>query len=805
MKPPRPRALLAGLMVVILAVCSALSAEEATQATSTDWPWFRGTNRDGTFEGSKLLGQDVFGIEKVFSQPLGSGYSGFSVAGDRCVTLFSDGTHDVIGAFDVASGKELWRHPFAPTYKGHSGSSDGPTSTPAIARGTVFGFGASGHLFAVSLADGKCLWSRDLGTEKSARPPHYGYATSPLIVGDLVVIQPGGKDGNSIAAFDRRTGEPRWSVGDDTVSYQSPTLMTFSGKKQIVALTDTLLLGINPDTGKILWQHEHKSRAFEAFSQPLQIENHRILMNSFEDVVLFDVKKNEEGGLLLEEAWRTRLLQQSYAIPVVHDGHIFGFNRKIMVCLDLETGKPAWRSREAGARGAILVDGRLVLMNAKGDLVIAKASKDGYEELSRTSLLGEDTFTPPTFAHGRIFVRGIKSYACARVTAHSTLQAEKEKEEPYLLGSLADEMTRIEESTDPGSAVSSFLEKTRAFPILEGDDLVHFVYQGTAEDVALAGNFHDPESELPLRRIGKTDLFARSLTLDTEAVWEYNFILDFGEKRITDPMNPLSVLSMFGPPASELRMKGFKVPVYDREATGKKGRIDSFQIRSKHREGERRVRLYVPPGYDESGDHRYPLLVVAHGDKALDVGHMDWALDHLIKAKAINPPLVVFLSATFDEYGGEGLNGLLQLIATELMPFVDTNYRTRSELSHRGIYGPLDGATVAALAPFDIPGSFGKVAIQSPYFNPLMLSRMLEKIQASQKTDHWFWVEKRRFDMWYGAEISTTKDANRLLEALDEAGIPAQRPEVAGSWGWSSWRASFGPMLKEMFPPSLDG
>ena len=174
---------------------------------------------------------------------LGSGYSGVAVAGGRAVTMFADGPRDVLAAFDTETGKETWRVTIAERFVGLDGSFDGPISTPAIAGGSVFALGPLGHLVAVDLAAGRVLWRTDLRELVQAARPHYGFASSPLVAGGVLVVQVGTGSGQAIAGFDLASGARQWTAGEDTVQYQSPVLLRLGSREIVVAAGATRLTG----------------------------------------------------------------------------------------------------------------------------------------------------------------------------------------------------------------------------------------------------------------------------------------------------------------------------------------------------------------------------------------------------------------------------------------------------------------------------------------------------------------------------------------------------------------------------------
>jgi len=166
------------------------SGEASPEAgTARDWPTWSGPNRDMTSLGNGLFEEEGFGLEKVWSRPLGSAYSGISVVDGHVVTGFSDGESDYLVSLAAVDGQEQWRYRISKTYKGHDGSDDGPLATPMIADGTVYGLGAWGDLFALSLNDGKKIWAHQLVESLGARKPEYGFSTTPTVVDDMLVIE----------------------------------------------------------------------------------------------------------------------------------------------------------------------------------------------------------------------------------------------------------------------------------------------------------------------------------------------------------------------------------------------------------------------------------------------------------------------------------------------------------------------------------------------------------------------------------------------------------------------------------------
>jgi hypothetical protein len=225
-------------------------------AHADDWPCFRGPRVDGISTEKLPSGPDGIALEVAWKKPLGSGYSGVSIVGDRVVTMFSDGKSDHVIALNASDGSELWRHELGPTYEGHDGSHTGPIATPVIKDGHVFALAPSGTLLSLDLSSGKPDWSIDISKKYEAGLPFYGFGGSPIIIGNTLIVGPGSKDG-VLAGFDSKTGERLWTAGDDRWQYQTPVPSTLGGKSGVLAAGTSKLALINPESGEIHWQSAH--------------------------------------------------------------------------------------------------------------------------------------------------------------------------------------------------------------------------------------------------------------------------------------------------------------------------------------------------------------------------------------------------------------------------------------------------------------------------------------------------------------------------------------------------------------------
>ena len=679
-----------------------------------DWPVWSGPEGNLTSLGNGVFDGGAFDLERVWSRPLGSAYSGILVVGGRLTTAFSDGESDYLVALDASTGAEQWRYRISDVHKGDGNTDDGPLATPTIDGGVVYGLGARGELFAVSLADGKERWRLDLVADFGAVKPGAGFATAPTVIGDLLVVETGGGDGRSISAFDRETGALRWTTGNDPVVYQSPMALDLGGETLLVAVTSRSLLGLAPETGEVLWRHQHTEgdgRGFGA-AQPVPVGEGGILLTDHPASALFQVSKTAEG-YKVEEAWRSRALRGTFAIPAPYEGYLYGFAGNFLTCVDAETGKAVWKSRPPGEGDLVLVDGHLVILTRTGEIVVAEATPEEYREVSRVQALDRGYYTRPSFAGGKVYVRNLADISAIGVTEASAAESAGAERAAAVrragadwdlrgdFGAFVEKLAAAEKKSE---MVESFLAEHPTLPILEGN-LVHFVYHGEVDDLAVSGNFIRGGGEHVMHRVEGTDFYFRSYELPEKALYSYRFSV-FDES-MTDPANPQKT----GPEGSErsvLATVGWQAPSHLREPEGERGSIEKLTWKSEQLDNEREVQIYLPPGYGE-GEGRYPLLVVNNGDEALSIGEMDKSLDNLI-GKTVAPLIVAFVPrAGGGELGGAETAEYTRAQVEELIPLLDKTFRTDARRESRAVMGQdsYGGAGFAAMyLALQHPGTF---------------------------------------------------------------------------------------------------
>lgn len=411
-RPPSSRALAPCLLIALVLTALPALADDS-------WPQYRGPQRDGVSPATGLrFDWPEGGPPLAWERPLGSAFSSIAVVGGRLYTMTSDADEGDAGgefltALDAKSGAEIWRARIGDFFSDEFG--DGPRATPTVGEGTVYALGSRGTLKAIDAADGKPLWSVELSERFGSALPRWGFSMSPLIDGDLLLLEVGGGEGKAIAALDRRTGETRWTTRDGQPGYSSPIVAEIDGRHYVVFNTGNQTVGVDRD-GKVRWTHETLTQnyAMPLFLPPDRIVVSAVAMNDPGAIALRVTHGGDEGGeAKVEELWRAPFFRNHFSSSAIHDGHIYGFDNATLKCISAETGEPCWSKRGFGKGSLIIADGHLVVLSDQGRLIVVKASPEGYQEVASVQALDGKSWTSPTLAGGRLYLRNlttIKSY-----------------------------------------------------------------------------------------------------------------------------------------------------------------------------------------------------------------------------------------------------------------------------------------------------------------------------------------------------------------------------------------------------------
>jgi outer membrane protein assembly factor BamB len=416
----------------------------AAAAVGADWPQWMGPNRDAVWAETGILEKFPDGGPKVlWRTPIGGGYTGPAVVGDRVYVMdyltkadvtkenFQrnaqlDGEERVL-CLDAKDGKILWKHAYPRKYT--ISYPCGPRCTPTVQEGKVYALGAEGNLWCLDAADGKVIWSKDFVKDYGVKSPLWGFASHPLVDGKKLICMVGGKDA-TVVAFDKDDGKELWkSLSAKEPGYCPPTLIEAGGVRQLVVWHSEGLAGLDPESGKPHWSVPLPVRFAMSVMAPRKSGDLLYAGGVWGVAVALKLDPSKPA---VSEVWRgvTNMkgkgLYPMNMTPFVEDGVLYGVDQPGQFrAVKIDTGEQLWQSwrpvtgkddsRPVYCGTAFVVNngGRYFIFNEKGELVIARLSPKGYEEIDRAKLL-EPTgvaqgrsvvWSHPAFAHRCCFVR----------------------------------------------------------------------------------------------------------------------------------------------------------------------------------------------------------------------------------------------------------------------------------------------------------------------------------------------------------------------------------------------------------------
>jgi outer membrane protein assembly factor BamB len=394
------------LAVLLIAACLSVS-DLSGQQSPADWFQWRGPNRDGISQETGLLQEwPKGGPPQVWrSGGVGNGYSSFSSSGGRLYTLGARAGVEYIVALDRATGKKVWEAQNGRRFENDRG--DGPRSTPTVDGDRLYVFGGSGDLTALDAATGKKIWSINVVQKFGGVNPYWGYSESPLIVGDRILINAGGRRAG-IVAVAKADGSTLWQQHSDGAGYSSPMLLRTGSLNQVIYFTESRTLAIDPRDGRLLWSHNKAANGTANVATPI-VRGTRVFVSSDygTGAALLDVRA--AGNIATaNEIYFTREMRNHHSSSVLIGEHLYGFSSSILTALRFDTGAMAWRDRSVGKGSLAFADNRLYIYSEGGVVGLADASPDAYRERGRFTLpqqSGSPTWSHPIITGGFLILR----------------------------------------------------------------------------------------------------------------------------------------------------------------------------------------------------------------------------------------------------------------------------------------------------------------------------------------------------------------------------------------------------------------
>jgi outer membrane protein assembly factor BamB len=389
----------------------------AAHATRNYWTNFRGPNRDGRYDEMAVLTQwPAGGLKPLWKQPIGIGYASFVVADDRAYTIEQRRSQEVVTAYDVTTGRQVWTQGWNAEYNDENG--DGPRATPTWDEGRIYALGATGELRCLDAKTGAVAWGRNILKENGASNLQWAMSASPLIVDDKVIVLPGGPAGKSIVAYNKLTGAPVWKSQSDPQAYVSPMLVTLAGRRQIVVVSSSRILGLVPEDGALLWSHAWDTDMGINVSQPIPVDKNRLFISAGygKGAALLEIS-GSGNSLSAKAIWANINMKNKFNSSVLHEGHIYGLDEGILSCVDVNTGARKWKGGRYGYGQVIVASGHLIITCDSGELALVKATPDQYTEVARFPALEGKIWNNPAIANGKLLVRNATQMAAYNIAA----------------------------------------------------------------------------------------------------------------------------------------------------------------------------------------------------------------------------------------------------------------------------------------------------------------------------------------------------------------------------------------------------
>lgn len=392
--------------IIMIMACCLLTLNRQT-AAAEDWTQWGGPDRDfSTMAASFGRKTDFSTIKEKWRIPIGSGNSGICVRGDVAFTCFTENGQEQIIAVSTIDGREIWKRTFeVPTREFMDLEYGlGPHATPLVTDKLLFCIGLTGRMSALDIASGNTVWEKQLWANGKHTELHRGFAASPVAFKDTIIVPVGG-DGRSVRCFAMADGAVRWQKHDFVCAYASPLIAKLARRFQVILLMDQSLVGLDPKTGELLWNHPVPTRRYVNCTSPVIGPNDTIFINTGEGLRGLQLSF-QNNQFKVNETWASRITISQTSNFVFREGIIYGAKEgSVFAAVDAITGRTLWQSRELKDCSVTAAGEHLIAVQENGQLVVAKVSPKGVEAKWRKRTLSGRCWVGPVVANGLLLVR----------------------------------------------------------------------------------------------------------------------------------------------------------------------------------------------------------------------------------------------------------------------------------------------------------------------------------------------------------------------------------------------------------------
>ncbi|MCK4628293.1 MAG: PQQ-binding-like beta-propeller repeat protein [Sedimentisphaerales bacterium] len=403
------------VIVVFVFISSVQAAEEKT---STDWPNWRGPRHNGisneiNWQSGRLLDDPKI----LWRASVGTGFSSMSVSGGRVYTMGNTGKKgdkkekehkDIVYCLNAKTGREIWRHEYncrldPQNYEG------GPSATPTVNGEEVYTLSKAGDVFCLNSTVGKVIWQRQLARELGIKPPRWGFASSPLVMGQRLILNAG----TNGVALDKMTGRVLWQNGKTQAGYATAVHYKTGNVDCVAIFGARAMYGIRVEDGRQLWQFPWKTRYDENIPDPIIIDTPsvphslEIFITSGMGTGCARLKLQQNSSI--KQIWRNKSMCCHLNSSILWQGYLYGFDDSKFKCVDYQDGQEKWAADDLG-KGSLMMtfDGRMIILSEKGKLIIAPATPEKYHPIAQARILQGRCWTVPVLSGGRIYARNAR-------------------------------------------------------------------------------------------------------------------------------------------------------------------------------------------------------------------------------------------------------------------------------------------------------------------------------------------------------------------------------------------------------------
>ena len=368
----------------------------AASAPGEDWPNWRGPDHNGISKETGFKTAFPAGGPKIlWKANVGTGFSSFAVAKGKAYTMGNADDKDTIYCWDAQTGQEVWKYSYQQRL-GDKYYEGGTHSTPTVSDGKVYTASKYGHLCCLDAETGKVIWEKNAAN----KAPTWGFASSPLIQGRLVIYNMGPAG----LALNKEDGKIVWNSGTDASGYATPVPYKHEGRDALALFGSTACVGVLAETGRELWRFGWRTQYDANAADPI-IQDDKVFISSGYGAgsAQFTIGRGQPN-----QVWRNRDMRNHFNSCVLWKGYLYGFDESTLVCMDWEAGKVAWKQQQLGKASLMVAGGVLVILSEKGELVFAEPDSKGFKPLGQAQVLQRKCWSTPVLSNGRVYCRNAK-------------------------------------------------------------------------------------------------------------------------------------------------------------------------------------------------------------------------------------------------------------------------------------------------------------------------------------------------------------------------------------------------------------